>query len=43
MTRTDIIKPRGELMGTLGKGFILWIMGIPAGIILLLWLFGILK
>lgn len=29
-------------MGTLGKGFILWILGIPAGVIVLLWLLGIL-
>lgn len=29
-------------MGTLGKGFLLWILGIPAGVIMLLWLLGIL-
>lgn len=30
-------------MGPLGKGFILWIMGIPVGLVFLLWLFGFLK
>jgi len=30
-------------MGTLGKGFLLWILGIPAGVIVLLWLLGILR
>ncbi|SLM47770.1 conserved protein of unknown function [Nitrospira japonica] len=30
-------------MGTLGKGFLLWILGIPAGVIMLLWLLGILR
>jgi hypothetical protein len=29
-------------MGTLGKGFLLWILGIPAGVIVLLWFLGIL-
>ena len=28
-------------MGALGKGFILWLLGVPTGIIVLLWLFGI--
>ncbi|MCC2643333.1 MAG: hypothetical protein K0S45_3746 [Nitrospira sp.] len=30
-------------MGTLGKGFILWVLGVPASILLLLWFVGILK
>ena len=30
-------------MGSLGKGFILWLLGVPGVIITLLWLFGILK
>ena len=29
-------------MGTLGKGFILWLLGVPTGIVVLLWLFGVL-
>ncbi len=30
-------------MGTMGKGFILWLLGVPASILLLLWFIGILK
>ena len=30
-------------MGPLGKGVILWLLGVPGVIIILLWLFGILK
>jgi hypothetical protein len=30
-------------MGTLGKGFLLWILGIPAGVVVILWLLGILR
>ncbi len=30
-------------MGTMGKGFILWLLGVPASILLLLWSIGILK
>ena len=32
-----------EVIGPLGKGFILWIMGIPVSLVVLLWLFGFLK
>lgn len=30
-------------MGTLGKGFILWLLGVPISILLLLWFLGILR
>jgi hypothetical protein len=30
-------------MGTMGKGFILWLLGVPASVLVLLWLVGILK
>lgn len=30
-------------MGPMGKGFILWLLGVPASILLLLWFLGILK
>jgi hypothetical protein len=30
-------------MGTMGKGFILWILGVPVSLLVLLWLLGILK
>jgi hypothetical protein len=30
-------------MGTLGKGFILWLLGVPVSILLLLWFLGILR
>ena len=28
-------------MGTLGKGFILWLLGVPVSLLVLLWFFGI--
>jgi hypothetical protein len=30
-------------MGPLGKGFILWLLGVPLGIVVLLWVVGILR
>ena len=30
-------------MGTLGKGFILWILGVPVSLLVVLWFFGILQ
>jgi hypothetical protein len=30
-------------MGTMGKGFILWLLGVPVSLLILLWLLGILK
>ena len=30
-------------MGTLGKGFILWLLGVPVSILVLLWFLGILR
>ena len=30
-------------MGTMGKGFILWLLGVPGIILVLLWFLGILK
>ena len=33
--------PNGE-KGVIGKAFILWLLGVPVSIIVLLWLFGIL-
>ena len=30
-------------MGKMGKGFILWLFGVPASLLLLLWFLGILK
>lgn len=30
-------------MGPMGKGFILWLLGVPASLLLLLWFLGILK
>jgi hypothetical protein len=30
-------------MGTMGKGFILWLLGVPVSILVLLWLLGILR
>jgi hypothetical protein len=29
-------------MGAAGKGFILWLLGVPGIIVILLWMFGIL-
>ena len=29
--------------GALGKAFILWLLGVPFSLIILLWLFGFLK
>ena len=28
-------------MGTMGKGFILWILGVPVSLLVALWFFGI--
>jgi hypothetical protein len=30
-------------MGTMGKGFILWLLGVPVSILVLLWFLGILR
>ncbi len=30
-------------MGTMGKGFMLWLLGLPASILALLWFLGFLK
>ena len=30
-------------MGTMGKGIILWLLGVPGSILILLWFLGILK
>ncbi|MDI3464977.1 MAG: hypothetical protein OJF50_003798 [Nitrospira sp.] len=30
-------------MGTMGKGFILWILGVPVSLLVLLWFLGILR
>ena len=30
-------------MGTMGKGFILWILGVPVSLLVALWFFGILR
>ncbi len=30
-------------MGTIGKGFILWILGVPVTLLVLLWFLGILR
>jgi hypothetical protein len=30
-------------MGTMGKGFILWILGVPVSLLVVLWFFGILR
>jgi hypothetical protein len=30
-------------MGTMGKGFILWLLGVPASLLVLLWFFGIFR
>jgi hypothetical protein len=30
-------------MGTMGKGFILWLLGVPVSLLVLLWFFGILR
>jgi hypothetical protein len=30
-------------MGTMGKGFILWLLGVPLSVLVLLWLVGILR
>lgn len=30
-------------MGMMGKGFILWWLGVPASLLMLLWFLGILK
>jgi hypothetical protein len=30
-------------MGTMGKGFILWLLGVPVSVLVLLWLLGILR
>ncbi|MBK7485652.1 MAG: hypothetical protein IPI70_05705 [Nitrospira sp.] len=32
-----------DCMGTMGKGFILWLLGVPASPLVLLWFLGILK
>jgi len=30
-------------MGTMGKGFILWLLGVPLSLLVLLWFVGILR
>jgi hypothetical protein len=30
-------------MGAMGKGVILWLLGVPVSLLILLWLFGILR
>jgi hypothetical protein len=30
-------------MGTMGKGVILWLLGVPVSLLLLLWFIGILR
>ena len=30
-------------MGTMGKGFILWLLRVPASVLVLLWVVGFLK
>jgi hypothetical protein len=30
-------------MGTMGKGFILWLLGVPVSVLVLLWFLGILR
>jgi hypothetical protein len=30
-------------MGALGKGFLLWLLGVPAGLLMLLWFYGALR
>ncbi len=30
-------------MGTMGKGFILWILGVPVSLLVVLWFLGILR
>ena len=30
-------------MGTMGKGFILWLLGVPARLLMVLWFLGFLK
>jgi hypothetical protein len=30
-------------MGTMGKGFILWLLGVPVGLLVVLWFLGILR
>jgi hypothetical protein len=30
-------------MGAMGKGFLLWLLGVPASLLMLLWFFGVLR
>lgn len=30
-------------MGTMGKGVILWLLGVPVSLLVLLWFFGIFR
>jgi hypothetical protein len=30
-------------MGAMGKGVILWLLGVPVSLLMLLWFFGILR
>jgi hypothetical protein len=30
-------------MGAMGKGVMLWLLGVPVGLLVLLWFFGILR
>lgn len=30
-------------MGTMGKGFILWLLGVPLSLLVLLWFLGFLR
>jgi hypothetical protein len=30
-------------MGTMGKGFILWLLGVPVSLLVLLWVLGFLR
>jgi hypothetical protein len=30
-------------MGTMGKGFLLWLLGVPVSVLVLLWFLGILR
>ncbi len=32
-----------DVMGTMGKGFILWLLGVPVSVLVLLWFLGILR
>jgi hypothetical protein len=42
MTRgTEFALPQGREVRPMGRAFILWLLGVPASVLIVLWLFGV--